>query len=278
MASNDPFPPAEEIRAANHEMVAVVQERLPMGFYAGDSQWAVASGAALVRMADTVTAGMSLMDAGCSVDGWSLLRSLYEQVVTFAWVAIEPGPRYGRWFGDGLWSDLKFYNDATRFGVELLTETQVSQTRSLLGLDDEKADASEDCSRVSRRPASDKILPSVADQADEVDRHWPARIRGFHERGHLLSLRGLYLPAYRSASRSVHSSLGGNLDLYTRDGANRKVLNVSSDDDRLVWALFAPLFGIALVIAAQDASWIDEDRVRELIDRATGPDGPADPI
>jgi Phage integrase, N-terminal SAM-like domain len=42
------------------------------------------------RMADTVDAAMALMDGGFDVDGQTLLRSLYEQVVTFAWVAIDP--------------------------------------------------------------------------------------------------------------------------------------------------------------------------------------------
>jgi hypothetical protein len=40
----------------------------------------------------------------------------------------------------------------------------------------------------------------------------------------------------------------------------------------LIWALFAPLFGIALMIAAQEATWIDEAKVRGLVDQATGPE------
>ena len=37
----------------------------------------------------------------------ALVRSLYEQVVTFAWIAIDPGPRYSRWFSQALWDELK---------------------------------------------------------------------------------------------------------------------------------------------------------------------------
>jgi hypothetical protein len=39
-----------------------------------------------------------------------------------------------------------------------------------------------------------------------------------------------------------------------------------------MWAPVGPLFGIALVIGARWDRWIDEDKVRALVDVATGPE------
>ena len=56
------------------------------------------------------------------------------------------------------------------------------------------------------------------------------------------------------------------------EGQNRKVIARATSDTHLIWALFGPLFGIALMIAAEDRRWIDPDQVRALIDQATGPE------
>ncbi len=53
---------------------------------------------------------------------------------------------------------------------------------------------------------------------------------------------------------------------------NRKVVHAAESEGRLMWALIGPLFGIALIIAAQETRWIDESEVRTLVDRATGPE------
>jgi Family of unknown function (DUF5677) len=131
------------MRAANAELVALVRKHLPMGFYRRDTEWSLRSFALLVRMTDTVEAAMHLMDADHEVDGRTLVRSLYEQVVTFAWLAIDPGPRFSRWFGQGLWDDLHLHNDAMTFGEEVLPPDEVTRTKRLLGLADQ-ADADED--------------------------------------------------------------------------------------------------------------------------------------
>jgi hypothetical protein len=56
----------------------------------------------------------------------------------------------------------------------------------------------------------------------------------------------------------------------TQDGA-RYIVGSARPGPRLTWAMIAPLFGIALLIAAQQVKWIDEAKVRELVDQGTGP-------
>jgi hypothetical protein len=275
-APRDPFPSDEEIQAANAGLVAVVRRHLPTGFYARSAHWSLWSTVALVRMADTVDAAMALMKGMQDVDGRTLIRSLYEQVVTYAWIAIDPGPRYSRWFGESVWADLRLHNDAVTFGEWVLTEEEVVRSTHLLGLGEARgADAAADTCQGTRKrktPAADLLLPAVPERARDADAHWSTRIAGLHAPGSMLSFRGLYLPAYRQMSRATHSALSG-LDVYVRERSHHKVVGPARRPSRLAWALVGPMFGMGLIIAAQDEAkwWIDEREVRALVDRATGP-------
>src|ERR1700756_4378097 len=107
------------------------------------------------------------------------------------------------------------HNDAMTFGVPVLSEDEVAKTKRLLGLSDppESSGEAETCARtpVRRRNAPDPqlLLPPVTNRAREADEHWASRIRGLHGPEHMLGFRGLYLPAFRTGSRSVHSALAG---------------------------------------------------------------------
>ena len=272
---SDPFPSDKEIQAANAGLVAVVRRHLPMGFYGSASHWLLWSTVALIRMADTVDAAMTLMRARQDIDGRNLIRSLYEQVVTFAWIAVDPRARYSRWMAESVWEDLRLHNDATSFGERVLTDEEVARSRQLLGFDEKTADRDDaGCQPSRKRPEADRLLPPVPERASDVDAHWSTRIAGLHAPGHLLSFRGLYLPAYRQFSRSTHGAMSG-LDVDVRNRSHHKVVDRAPTNGRLSWALVAPLYGMALVIAAHEHRWIDEAEVRELVDRATGPEQPS---
>lgn len=101
--STDPFPSNEEMRTATAELVAIVRSRLPMRYYGGERWWSMFAAAALVRMTDTVSSLLALMPGDHTLDAQSLLRSLYEQVVTFAWIGVDPDRRQFRWDGEARW-------------------------------------------------------------------------------------------------------------------------------------------------------------------------------
>lgn len=266
MSATDPFPSSEQIREATAELVALVRARLPMRYYGGERWWSLFLAAALVRMADTVESGLDLWTDDRNLDGQTLLRSLYEQVVTFAWIGIDPDRRQFRWSGQAIWERLRLHNDASTFGERIMSDSEVEDAKRRLGIGVVEAD---ECDRERRRttPYPDRILPSVAARAVEADRYWPDRVRGLHPHGHPLSFRGLYMVVYRVGSRSVHSSLHALEPYLTQDGS-RFVVDDARPGSRLIWAMIGPLFGIALMIAAQQVNWIDEDQVRELMDRA----------
>ena len=275
---DEPFPSIEEMAAADAALVNVVRRQLPIRVYGGERWWTLYRTAALVRMTDTVESLLDLMGLGRDLDGQTLVRSLYEQVVTFAWIAIDPGRREWRWVGDGRWELLKLHNDAAQFGESLgdpvLSDEEVAESKQSLGLSDEPASASgcESAGRRRRRqPDADRILPPVTEMAEQADEHWSVRVRGLHPAGHALGFRGLYLPAYRVGSRAAHGALMP-LDPYLSRELNRYVIHEPESGPRVMWALVGPLFGVALVIAARWDRWIDEDEVRALVDVATGPE------
>lgn len=170
------------------------------------------STATLVRMVDTVEAAMRLMEAGLEVDARTLLRSLYEQVVTFAWLRIDPGPRFSRWFGDGLLEELRLHNDAQPFGITILEEDELADTKRLLKLTEEdEAPREPDCTgkhkRTSNKLDAALVLPPVPQRASEADKHWAGRIAGLHPHRYPFGFAGLYLLCFRVAGRSVHPTM-----------------------------------------------------------------------
>ena len=286
--NEDPFPSPEEIADADRQLIEVVRRRLPQRVYDGERWWTFFRWAALVRMADTLEALLDLMPLRRDVDGQTLLRSLFEQVVTFAWVAIDPDVHRVRWTNSALWDMLKLHNDALRFegqlGQRLWSDGQVAYVKNRLGIgDDAPLGDAGDCSPASdakrhrNRPDSELVLPGLADQAYEADRYWSPRVRGLYlglySADHVLGFRGLYLPVYRIGSRAAHGSLLALEPYVSRDyEPNRYVIDHAQPASRLGWALAGPLFGMALLIAEQWEQWIDEDEVRRLIDAATGPE------
>jgi hypothetical protein len=87
------------LRRVNREFVKYVRSNLPTRFYGGEKWWTVHVAAALFRMCSGVDAVMALMARRRDDDALVLLRSLYEQAVVVAWVAIDPEARHERWAG-----------------------------------------------------------------------------------------------------------------------------------------------------------------------------------
>ena len=88
-----------------------------------------------------------------------VLRVLYENVVTFCWIAIDPASNFATWESDGLVQNRKLHNDALRYGVTFLDATDLATAQA----------------------ATDQ-RPDVATMADKVDSHWGGSIDGFQSK------------------------------------------------------------------------------------------------
>src|SRR5215211_1964733 len=96
---------------------------------------------------------LDLQRRGRAVDTGTLLRSLYEHVVHFAWLATDPSAaRIEEWRKDDLRRRLIADNDARKRGVELYTD----QARETLKL------------QVAGMSGNPLVLEQLAQSADEA--------------------------------------------------------------------------------------------------------------
>lgn len=238
-----------QLRRVNREFVTYVRRNFPMRFYRREGKWPVCATAALLRMCDTVDSIMTLMGRQKLGDGRALLRSLYEQVVVFSWVAIDPATRLERWEGASRKEQLKLHNEALRYGETILTPKEAKEFAAAPG------------------------VPATATMARELDEYWPGRVPGLHEAGGLLSFHGLYQGVYRVGSRQTHGTFAA-LDPYVRGWPRRRqgaaiTVQEATEQNMLVYSLAAPLLGMALLIAARSFIWLDDGEIQRFINRAT---------
>ena len=226
------------MRTAAAALVQLVDDHMPQRFYR-EHPWRLWQAAAVARMADTVASMMILMCAGRAADGRILLRALYEQVVTFCWVAIDPEVHGQAWNDNAVVQLRKMHKDAERYGVTVMTPEQTAIA------------------------AAAEPMPSLIQRAHEVDAHWGGRMAGFRQPtpDDILNMQGLYLAIYRLGSRAVHAehtALTANVGL---DGYPRRVYRAPADEGDPWWSLAVPLFALALLVCDSQLNWPDAERV-----------------
>ncbi len=234
MTEPETFPEPDQMRAGAAELIGIVRRQLPMRFYAGETWWAIFGSASLVRMCDTVESLLDLMAARQDADAQGLLQSLYEQVVAFAWIAVNPDERHQRWIDDAGAQMFELHGEGLAFGETVLTEDEVA--------------VAEQAER----------LPSMIERAAEVDEHWGDWLAMADE----LSLRRLYLTIYRVGS-------GTTLESYITPKERRIIVDRARPHTLRWYALAAPLLAVALIVASQRFVWLDDDEVRAINARAT---------
>lgn len=244
--SAEPFTP-QTIRDAVGELTALVDQRLPERFWPSEAAWRAVLTALVARMTALLESLAALADPPRQPDALILVRALYEHLITFAWLAIDPKPRVEEYLGHSMVHKRTLANDAASYGLDLLSDFE----RMLA--------------------EQGKALAPVDQRAAEVDAYWGQRIKGLYQDPasgprNILTLRGLYVAIYRQASRQAHAAMESPDECIVEDGTRHLVLREPKGDD-LTWSAFAvPLFAIALVIAHERLGWPDEARVREIND------------
>lgn len=236
MSESETFPSPEQMLEATDELVAIVRRQLPMRFYAGETWWSIFGSASLARMCDTVEALMGQLPARRDADAQDLLRSLYDQVVAFGWIAVNPDERHQRWIDDAGARMFELHGEGEAFGETVLTEDEVVVA--------EKAGH----------------LPPMIERAAEVDEQWGKHAPRLHT-GEQLSFRHLYLTIFRVGS-------GTTFESYISPGDRRIVVDRAREHTLRWYALTPPLLAAALVIASRRFVWLDDDRVRAIVEQA----------
>jgi hypothetical protein len=118
------------------------------------------------------------------VDAAVIARTLYETVLTFAWIAIDPKSHAFRWLRTDREERLKGMRELEGFGLPndptIVRKYKIDVTLAKKG------------------------MPKVYDMAREADAHWIRAIPEFTGPGHKYEFRGLYTSIYRAASGAVH--------------------------------------------------------------------------
>ena len=148
----------EMVVAANRDLLGLVKQRLPERFYRGERFARPALTALVARMAGILDSITVLAETGRQQNSLVLLRSLYEHIVLFCWIAIDPDERTFQWRDHAVVFRRRLHNDVRGFGIELMDSSELEEAAQLKqlagGIQQRALEADEFWS--ARIPASDR--------------------------------------------------------------------------------------------------------------------------
>lgn len=173
------------------QLCDLLESRLPLAVESDGSEddWNVVGPAMLAAAGRHLRAIAHLQATFPSaVVGWQLVRSMFEYVATYAWVAAEPEARTKRWLKADYQQRLKLDDDLSVFGEPVLDE--------------------ENRRRLSEFGAEvDEMPRSLVDRTTQADEAWHKRLEDLGALSEeMRSFRRLYPLIYRNGSRFTHPS------------------------------------------------------------------------
>lgn len=178
------------------QLASLLESRLPLAVTSDgrEDDWAV-DGPALLAAACRHLRALERLQSEfpSSLVGWQLLRSMYEYVTTYAWIAVDPDDRAPKWLKSDYRERLKLLNDYVELGQELLAEDDRDRVAAIA------------------EGAVEAMPRSLVDRAKAADSAWEATLRELD--GYLpeenRSFRALYPLIYRGGSRYTHPTTHG---------------------------------------------------------------------
>jgi hypothetical protein len=232
-------------------LAALVENRLPLeGNSTGPwDAWPVAGPALLAHATSILNAIFLLRPHDAHNASSRLLRSLYDHVVNFAWLAIDPPAHLALWRKSDLEERLKMDRDFRDAGEQLLS----AEAREQMERDVASVGGS---------------APNLADKALRADDCWVPRIEGIEPEG-LKSFRGFYTVLFRQHSGLVHATMRG-LNHVTIDLAaprKRVVLEAPLNGSRGPYGMATVVYSLGLLVASQSLGWPDPAEVEAILAR-----------
>jgi hypothetical protein len=251
------FSSSSDLIAQRADALAVlVESRLPVDVNApGAAQaWPLVGPGLLAHATHTLRSIIMLERATAYNDAFRLLRSLYDHVLTLAWLAGDPAPpaRLEEWRLEDLENRLKADREASAAGEPLLEASIRTQWEAELA-------------------AASSRAPDLASKAFAADRYWQPQLPELTS-VKLGSFRGQYTILFRNYSGLVHATFRG-LNWVTEDlpdGKKRVVLQSPLHGYRPDGVATA-LHGLGLYVAAHSLGWPNADEVTAVFDRYPGP-------
>ncbi len=226
--------------AEGRALIEVVRPHLPLDVVVQGpvDAWPLVGPALIARATGTQEAILALLPLDREADADVLLRSLYEHVTTFAWLAVDPGEdRMSRWLKSDCKSRLRTDRDCRKVGVELLAQEKRREFEET----------------VANLP---KEMPDLLGRAEGADEHWEGRIRGLRGSSPT-SFRGLYAMAYRRLTDYAHpSNLGLNAVTLDMSGGRKRVhLEERRENMKGPFGPARIVYALGLYVAAASIGW-----------------------
>lgn len=240
-------------RARAGALMELVERELPAEFdVTGDHDaWPFLGYALLSRATGTLDSIFMLQPSERGADAMTLVRSLYEHVVHFAWLALDPSAeRIGEWRKHDLKQRISADNDAAGVGVQLLDPSQRQ------GIEAQIADL----------PGSGRLV--LADMAGEADDHWESRVEAIRGRQEQHSFRGLYAIAYRQQSGLAHPGDRSIHPVIEDVSATRKRVKLEDGfEGRGPYGMATIIYALALLISERALGWPSSAEVDAIFAR-----------
>lgn len=192
--------------------------------------WPLAGWAMLSRACGTLDSVVALIGERRASDAGVLTRSLFEQAVTFAWVAIDPSEKALAWVRWDRAERKKAHNDLLQHGGPVLLDAETIQDFD---------------SVIASGPA----MPNLAQRAEEADAHWSTQIATTQNPS--TSFRGMYSVIYRTDSQATHAAVSSVEPVVAPAGLGEfQVLAVEQDPgERSPFTRAPMLYGLMLLVA-----------------------------
>ncbi len=109
---------ADMVERALEEVCGLVRARLPERFYRSEGHWRLLGTALIARIAGIGESISALVHARRQADTQILVRALYEHVLTYCWIAIDPSNRVYKWRGHAVAQSKRLHNDAAILKID----------------------------------------------------------------------------------------------------------------------------------------------------------------
>lgn len=249
--------------AAN--LVALVDAHLPQAWSdeGGHENWSVAAPALIARSARTLSAIFVLRQSGHASDAAVLLRTLYEHLATFAWLAASPTPeRLLAWVADEYRSRVAAFGEYNAIGAHDLYDAQAVAYFE---------------SRIDEAKKLKLNYPKLPQRVREADQHWSAALEMHSGSDRRYGFTGMYAPIFRMTSALAHPTPGGINPFVWATGTpgivaiGPEFLDVAEN----VFTISPAVMLAGLLVASATLGWPDPDALAKIY-LETPPDFPTE--
>lgn len=243
------------VRTWGTGLVQLVNRHLPKPVKRGDGHaiedWPLAGTAYLTKATGTLESMFFLFgqEEKRAHDATVLLRSLYENILVFSWVGIDPAAHLPRWIKSVCDMGIKADDDWKTISVSLLDARNREYAEKKIN------------------DKSVKFAPKNPQMAQAIDDHWHRTYPGHPTMTgtdeDLLTFRGLYRHVYRLGSQAVHQDPRSLNAFFTTDATGFTSAHTEKPGR---YYLYPWLFGdhvvtLGLAIASSVLGWPHADEV-----------------